>query len=155
MGTRGPAIDERQPSGAAPKPTGFARVLHNLVHRRRRYRQAVGIALAFLFTFAGTPEPLTLSCGAAVTGLGMLVRLWASGHVMKNEVLATTGPYGYVRHPLYVGNLLICIGLCLASDDYDVSRLNHNVLLDDNEAAVRSVHLPLPEIEQLPALTGG
>jgi len=30
-------------------------------------------------------------------------------------VLTTTGPYGYVRHPLYVGNHLITLGFCLAS----------------------------------------
>ena len=56
------------------------------------------------------------STDAAVAAtLGMLVRLWASGFVMKNEVLATSGPYGLVRHPLYVGNLLICAGFCVAS----------------------------------------
>ena len=47
--------------------------------------------------------------------LGILVRLWASGHVKKDKVLATTGPYAYVRHPLYVGNHLITFGFCLAS----------------------------------------
>jgi len=112
---RGSAIDEGQRETTKPKATGFGRVLHNLVHRRRRYRQAVGVALAFLLTFAGTPEPTTLKLGAVVTALGMAVRMWASGFVMKNEVLATTGPYAFVRHPLYVGNLLICIGLCFAS----------------------------------------
>jgi protein-S-isoprenylcysteine O-methyltransferase Ste14 len=45
----------------------------------------------------------------------MLVRMWASGYVMKNEVLATVGPYARVRHPLYLGNLLICAGFCAAS----------------------------------------
>ena len=53
--------------------------------------------------------------GAVIACLGMAVRMWASGFVMKNEVLATSGPYGYVRHPLYVGNLLICLGFCIAS----------------------------------------
>ena len=45
----------------------------------------------------------------------MAMRLWASGFVRKNQVLATNGPYARVRHPLYTGNLLICLGFCLAS----------------------------------------
>mgnify|MGYP003487682859 CR=1 FL=1 len=53
--------------------------------------------------------------GVAITIPGMLIRLWASGHVKKDKALATSGPYGYVRHPLYVGNHLITLGFCLAS----------------------------------------
>jgi protein-S-isoprenylcysteine O-methyltransferase Ste14 len=53
--------------------------------------------------------------GAGLACLGMLVRLAASGFVMKNETLATNGPYAFVRHPLYVGNILICVGFCFAS----------------------------------------
>lgn len=41
--------------------------------------------------------------------------MWASGHVKKNAVLATDGPYAYVRHPLYVGNILILTGFALAA----------------------------------------
>jgi len=44
-----------------------------------------------------------------------LIRLWAAGHVRKNEVLATDGPYAFVRHPQYLGNCLLATGMCLAS----------------------------------------
>jgi protein-S-isoprenylcysteine O-methyltransferase Ste14 len=53
--------------------------------------------------------------GAALVVLGVVVRLWASGHIMKNRELATGGPYAYVRHPLYVGNILLGVGFCIAS----------------------------------------
>jgi hypothetical protein len=33
---------------------------------------------------------------------------------MKNEVLATHGPYRFVRHPLYTGNILLVAGFALA-----------------------------------------
>ena len=66
-------------------------------------------------TLAGHPAFGFWLAGAILTTLGMLVRLWASGYVMKNEVLATVGPYARVRHPLYVGNFLICVGFCAAS----------------------------------------
>jgi protein-S-isoprenylcysteine O-methyltransferase Ste14 len=41
--------------------------------------------------------------------------MWASGHIKKDKVLATNGPYVYVRHPLYVGNILLGTGFTLAS----------------------------------------
>ncbi len=46
----------------------------------------------------------------------MLVRLWATGHIHKNVELATDGPYATVRHPLYLGNLVIFVGMALAAN---------------------------------------
>ena len=68
-----------------------------------------------VFTLLGQPSPLQWGIGAGIVAAGMLIRMWASGIVHKNDVLATTGPYGFVRHPLYVGNILIGIGFCVAS----------------------------------------
>ena len=42
-----------------------------------------------------------------------MIRLIASGYVLKNKELSTTGPYSYVRHPLYTGNLILLIGLAI------------------------------------------
>jgi protein-S-isoprenylcysteine O-methyltransferase Ste14 len=75
----------------------------------------VGILMAVLLTYFGTPVAATLAIGAALAVTGIAIRLWASGHIRKNRELATGGPYARVRHPLYVGNLLISIGFCLAS----------------------------------------
>jgi protein-S-isoprenylcysteine O-methyltransferase Ste14 len=94
---------------------GLRALLFDLRHRRRRFRQAVGVVFVLVLTYFGQPTPLLLAVGAAVALLGMAVRMWASGFVLKNEVLATHGPYAHVRHPLYVGNVLICVGFVLAS----------------------------------------
>jgi len=48
--------------------------------------------------------------GAAVTLFGEWLRLWAAGHLRKNKQLTTTGPYSYVKNPLYIGTLLITAG---------------------------------------------
>jgi protein-S-isoprenylcysteine O-methyltransferase Ste14 len=69
-------------------------------------------------TLIGQPPFGLWVLGTSLATLGMLVRLWASGYVMKNEVLATVGPYARVRHPLYVGNFLICAGFCAASGQW-------------------------------------
>lgn len=106
---------ESAPQPARKKRSGLGKALHDLGHRRRRFRQFMGAVFVIVVTVLGDPTPTLLNIGAALAILGMIVRLMASGFVMKNEVLATTGPYGFVRHPLYVGNLLICAGFCFAS----------------------------------------
>lgn len=46
--------------------------------------------------------------------LGLLLRGWAAGTIHKNEQLTTSGPYAYTRNPLYLGSLLLGIGVSLA-----------------------------------------
>ncbi len=94
---------------------GIRKFLFDIRHRRRRYRQFVGITFVVLVTCFGRPLQAPFFLGVALALCGMAVRMRASGFVLKNEVLATTGPYAYVRHPLYVGNVLICAGFVLAS----------------------------------------
>jgi protein-S-isoprenylcysteine O-methyltransferase Ste14 len=53
--------------------------------------------------------------GAVIAILGLAIRAYASGHLNKNEVLATSGPYAYSRNPLYFGSLVLAIGFAIAS----------------------------------------
>lgn len=105
----------------SPSSLGFKKLGHDFVHRRYRFRQFVGIIFLFVLTLLGRPSawgeaaPLLFWSGIGFAALGMLIRLWASGHVKKDKSLATTGPYSFVRHPLYVGNHLITLAFCLAS----------------------------------------
>ena len=46
---------------------------------------------------------------------GLAIRALASGHVRKNESLATSGPYAYTRNPLYLGSLLMGVGFAVAA----------------------------------------
>ncbi len=41
---------------------------------------------------------------------GLVLRGWGAGHLIKNERFAITGPYAYVRHPLYLGTALVAVG---------------------------------------------
>jgi hypothetical protein len=57
-------------------------------------RQLFAIALIILFTVFSNPKTAALYYASLVViGLGTLIRLWASGHVKKNKILATDGPY--------------------------------------------------------------
>jgi protein-S-isoprenylcysteine O-methyltransferase Ste14 len=69
-----------------------------------------------MLVYALTSRPLLLSIaiGAPLVIIGTLVRLYASGFVMKNKELATHGPYALVRHPLYTGNIVSIVGLAIA-----------------------------------------
>ncbi len=99
---------------------GLWQLWSDLATRRHRHRQFVTIAYVVLLSVAGLPQrtPLLFWPGAALVVIGEAVRLWASGHVKKDRILATTGPYAFVRHPLYVGNNVIVAGFCMASGQW-------------------------------------
>ena len=61
------------------------------------------------------PTPVSLALGLPLALLGEALRLWASGHIEKTKALATGGPYAHTRNPLYVGSLLMAIGVAAAS----------------------------------------
>jgi len=51
--------------------------------------------------------------GFALVALGEWVRMWAAGHLVKNKVLTFTGPYAYVKNPLYIGTFLCMVGFAI------------------------------------------
>lgn len=97
------------------KDIGQKKIIHDIKHRRHRYRQFLGVALTILFSAAGQPKISWFVFGVILILTGITVRLWASGHIKKDKALATDGPYAFVRHPLYVGNIFLGIGFALAS----------------------------------------
>jgi protein-S-isoprenylcysteine O-methyltransferase Ste14 len=99
-----------------PTSLGLQKFFDDIRYHRERFRQFIGICLVILFSVAGKPEKLLFSAGSVLVILGVASRLWASGHIKKNKALATDGPYSYVRHPLYVGNLTLGFGFALASN---------------------------------------
>lgn len=70
-------------------------------------------ALLVAMLYFARPTPLGVTLGFAVAALGELIRFWAAGHLLKTAELVTSGPYRFTRNPLYLGRLLIFIGLCL------------------------------------------
>ena len=84
----------------------------------RRIRVPLGFAFAVLYFWLARPTWRWMALGAIPIALGLLIRALASGHVRKNEVLTTSGPYAYTRHPLYLGSLLIGIGFAVAASSW-------------------------------------
>jgi protein-S-isoprenylcysteine O-methyltransferase Ste14 len=81
----------------------------------QRWRVPLGFACAVVFLYFAAPSTWTLIAGAAIAVPGLVLRAWASGHLRKNETLATTGPYAYTRNPLYLGSSLIGLGFTIAA----------------------------------------
>src|ERR1700751_4991781 len=84
----------------------------------RRIRVPLGFAFAVLYFWLARPTWRSLGIGTVLIVPGLLIRALASGHVRKNEALATSGPYAYTRNPLYLGSLLIGIGFALAARNW-------------------------------------
>ncbi|MFQ6111221.1 MAG: methyltransferase family protein [Nitrospinota bacterium] len=69
----------------------------------------------FLLTLSGVgifSRDLSLP-GIGVMMLGMMIRCWSLGYLRKKKELVTSGPYAYIRHPLYVGNIIMAAGVGL------------------------------------------
>src|SRR5262245_27365565 len=107
---------------------------------RSRLSHIAPLALAgLLLSIQGLPVPAlrerflpaaewTFVVGAALTAAGLLFSVWArrslganwSGTVMIKEGhdLVTSGPYAFVRHPIYTGLLLAISGSALAIGEW-------------------------------------
>lgn len=82
-------------------------------------RTAAAGAIGLVLFLVAEPEPGWFIPGAILTLGGEWLRLWAAGHLRKNKRLTTTGPYAYVKNPLYLGTLLITIGYsAMAKNEY-------------------------------------
>jgi len=96
-----------------PPLTGVAHVIRELRYYEQA-RQVLAIALIVLYAATAKPIAVLVVIGLPIAFVGALVRLYASGFIVKNAVLATDGPYRFVRHPLYTGNILLIVGFALA-----------------------------------------
>src|SRR5664279_6064464 len=86
-------------------------------HVARRIRVPMGFALAIFYFWRARPTWRFLILGALIALLGIVLRTVASGQVKKNRELTMTGPYAYVRNPLYLGSIVIAIGFAVAARD--------------------------------------
>ncbi|NWF39422.1 isoprenylcysteine carboxylmethyltransferase family protein [Mariprofundus sp. NF] len=93
--------------------TTSAQRLHKLFLRARI---PASILMALAIIIFAHPSRESFMAGLVVIVIGELVRIWASGHIHKSAKVTTTGPYALVRHPLYLGHLLVATGFCIVSD---------------------------------------
>ncbi len=105
-----------------------------------RLRVASGFVLVLAFAWFSAPDLRSLVTGFPVSLVGLLLRAWATGHLEKNIRLAESGPYAYVRNPLYLGTLLVAAGLVIASRTWLLAALFALVFV--------LIYLPVIELEE-------
>jgi len=89
--------------------TRFANLLKRWFKVRFAILYPFGIFIA-LFSHLTTRS---LHAGIGFLVAGLLLRLWANGYAIKLDRLTTSGPYAFLRHPLYLGTFLVAAGLAI------------------------------------------
>lgn len=99
------------------------RVAETAVRRRpnfgvaRRIRVPLGFAFAIFYFWRARPTWLSILLGAIVAALGVGLRALAAGYIKKDREVTMTGPYAFVRHPLYLGSIIMAAGFAIAARD--------------------------------------
>ena len=105
-----------------------------------KLRVPAGFLLLAAFFYLSAPDTRSLGVGASVAFCGILLRAWAAGHLEKNRQLAVSGPYAYVRNPLYVGTLLAAAGFAISARRWELGVLFAVVF--------GLIYLPVIELEE-------
>lgn len=85
-------------------------------------RQLGVYASALAIALLADPRPATFVAGCCLVALAWALRIWAFGHLDKNEHMVTTGPYAYTRNPAYLGSFLAMVGIALAAGNAETTR---------------------------------
>ena len=105
-----------------------------------KLRVLSGFLMVAAFLWLASPTWTALAIGLPISALGLALRAWAAGHLEKNRALAESGPYAYVRNPLYIGTLTVAAGFAIASRRWELGALFAAVFL--------LIYLPVVELEE-------
>ena len=70
-----------------------------------------------------TPSASSIAIGLVLALPGEALRIWAAGHLDKGREITRSGPYRFVRHPLYLGSTVLGAGFIVAAWNWRVALL--------------------------------
>jgi protein-S-isoprenylcysteine O-methyltransferase Ste14 len=103
-----------------------------------RARVPLGFVCGAVVLWLAQPTGPLLMAGLPIACLGEALRLWAAGHLEKSREVTQSGPYRFLRHPLYAGSTLMGVGLAIASGSLLVALIIGAYLGLTIRAAVRT-----------------
>ena len=103
-----------------------------------RFRVPLGFGFAAVAFWLARPTALSFALGMAVATGGEAVRVWASGHIDKGREVTRSGPYRWVRHPLYLGSSIMGVGFMIAARSLVVAAIVAVYLVATLLAAMRT-----------------
>ena len=92
-----------------------------------KIRSFTPIPFIIALLYFAAPAWYTVVIGMPFIVAGEFLRIWAVGYAGAStrartlgaaRDLVTTGPYSYVRNPIYLGNFLLSFGVCLVANVY-------------------------------------
>ncbi len=87
-----------------------------------------GLIIPFGLAWLTLARPQTgwiLGVGIGLTAIGLAMRLWSAGCLIKNDKLSTGGPYRFLRDPMYFGSMFTVSGILTASGNFGLLALFH------------------------------
>src|SRR6185503_18333246 len=67
---------------------------------------------------AGYATPRSIALGTPFLLAGIALHLWAKGCLHQEKEVTVGGPYRFVRHPFYLGNAFLDLGIVLMSGSW-------------------------------------
>lgn len=103
-----------------------------------RRRVALGFVAAVVVVVFSAPTWRSWTIGLLVAAAGESLRVWAAGHLEKSREVTRSGPYRWLKHPLYAGSSVIALGVALASHSVLVAGVGAVYMFSTITAAIRT-----------------
>jgi len=98
------------------------------VFKNRRFFSIISliVVIGLKFYLKGSTSLFLFVTGLIIVAIGIVFRMYCAGYLLgrhivtkvEAEVLCVSGPFAYLRNPLYLGNGIICLGICVAFNEW-------------------------------------
>ncbi len=98
------------------------------VFRNRRFFSitAIIVVIGLKFFLKGTTSLFLFRIGLIIVVVGIVFRMYCASYLLGRHIvtkieadfLCVSGPFAHLRNPLYLGNFIICIGVCVSFSEW-------------------------------------